>query len=347
MNKIRTMVIAAVMAAAIPGLAVADDSGYYIGGAAGVNIPGDSDIEGSGIDTSADLDLGPVVIGSFGYAYGNGLRAEVEVGHRWNDVDSVGGASASGDVETLTGMINAFYDIDTGTAITPYLGVGVGGARVHVDGTSPVGGSQIDDVDAGFAAQGIIGASYAMTEQLNLTLDYRYLTVPDLSYATLTNRGVDTDYSDHAVMVGLRWEFGGPAKPAPVAAAPKMVEAPPPPPPPPAAPAVPKSYLVFFDFDKSDLTPEAREILRQAADNARVANITRIEATGHADRAGTDKYNLKLSKRRAEAVQAELVRLGLSGQEIGVAWKGETDPLVPTDDGVREPQNRRVEIVFP
>ena len=63
-------------------------------------------------------------------------------------------------------------------------------------------------------------------------------------------------------------------------------------------------------------------------------------------RSGSDKYNLGLSKRRAEAVQQELERQGVGGGDIGIDWKGERDPLVPTPDGVREPQNRRVEIVF-
>jgi outer membrane protein OmpA-like peptidoglycan-associated protein len=71
-----------------------------------------------------------------------------------------------------------------------------------------------------------------------------------------------------------------------------------------------------------------------------------IKATGHADTSGTDRYNVGLSKRRAAAVQAELMRLGLSADEIFINWKGEREPLVETNDGVREPQNRRVEIIL-
>ncbi|MDY0240902.1 MAG: OmpA family protein, partial [Rhodospirillaceae bacterium] len=57
-----------------------------------------------------------------------------------------------------------------------------------------------------------------------------------------------------------------------------------------------------------------------------------------------DAYNMALSLRRANAVKAELVKLGIPANEISVVGKGKADPLVPTADGVREPQNRRVQI---
>ena len=74
--------------------------------------------------------------------------------------------------------------------------------------------------------------------------------------------------------------------------------------------------------------------------------MTRIELAGHADRSGTVRYNQALSLRRAEAVAAELIRLGVPRPRITVQGFGESRALVPTADGVREPQNRRVEIVL-
>ena len=113
-----------------------------------------------------------------------------------------------------------------------------------------------------------------------------------------------------------------------------------------AAPAVEK-FMVFFDFDRSDLTIEAADILKKVADNAKAGKVTSIELTGHADRAGSDAYNMKLSQRRANAVKKQLIRLGLPAAEIDTVAKGERPPLlVQTGDGVREPQNRRVEIVY-
>ncbi len=125
--------------------------------------------------------------------------------------------------------------------------------------------------------------------------------------------------------------------------------APAPTPPPVAqAPAVPiqRNFLVFFEFAKSDVTPEANRVIIQAADSAKAGNVTRINVTGHADRAGSAAYNQALSRRRASAVMDALVRRGISRNQIFVFARGESQPLVATRDGVREAQNRRVEIVL-
>jgi outer membrane protein OmpA-like peptidoglycan-associated protein len=103
---------------------------------------------------------------------------------------------------------------------------------------------------------------------------------------------------------------------------------------------------VFFDWDRADLTDRARQIITEAAGAARRVSSTRIEVAGHADRSGTPQYNQRLSERRAQAVAAELVRQGVARNEIAITAFGESRPLVPTADGVREPQNRRVEIVL-
>jgi outer membrane protein OmpA-like peptidoglycan-associated protein len=103
---------------------------------------------------------------------------------------------------------------------------------------------------------------------------------------------------------------------------------------------------VFFDWDRADLTERARQIIGEAAQNARRTQTTRIEVAGHADRSGTPQYNQRLSQRRADNVAAELVRQGIQRNEIAINAFGESRPLVPTADGVREPQNRRVEIVL-
>jgi outer membrane protein OmpA-like peptidoglycan-associated protein len=118
-------------------------------------------------------------------------------------------------------------------------------------------------------------------------------------------------------------------------------------PPPAVAPApAPKSYLVFFDFNKSDLTPQAVSIVDTAAKNAGPAKVTQLTVTGHTDTVGSDAYNMRLSKRRAESVAAQLEKDGIPSSEIEIVAKGKRDLLVPTKDGVREPQNRRVQIVY-
>jgi outer membrane protein OmpA-like peptidoglycan-associated protein len=132
--------------------------------------------------------------------------------------------------------------------------------------------------------------------------------------------------------VGVRYTFGAPPPALP------------PTPVPVAAPA--RSYLVFFDWDKADLTERARQIIADAAANSTRVQTTRIDVSGHADRTGSAAYNQALSERRARNVANELVRDGVPQNIITVQGFGYTRPLVPTGPGVREPQNRRVEIVM-
>jgi outer membrane protein OmpA-like peptidoglycan-associated protein len=140
--------------------------------------------------------------------------------------------------------------------------------------------------------------------------------------------------------VDVRFDFGpeGASESAAAAYVPPPVVA--------AAPSVPKSYLVFFDFNKSDLTPQAVSIVNQAAANAGPAKVTQLTVTGHTDTVGSDAYNMRLSRRRAESVASELEKDGIPSSEIAIVAKGKRDLLVPTADGVKEPQNRRVQIVY-
>jgi iron complex outermembrane receptor protein len=142
-------------------------------------------------------------------------------------------------------------------------------------------------------------------------------------------------------MFGFRVKYRFGAEPAPEAAPAAYVQ------PPVVAPApAPKSYLVFFDFNKSDLTPQAVGIVDMAARNAGSAKVTQLTVTGHTDTVGSDAYNMRLSRRRAESVAAELEKDGIASSEIEIVAKGKRDLLVPTKDGVKEPQNRRVQIVY-
>ena len=121
---------------------------------------------------------------------------------------------------------------------------------------------------------------------------------------------------------------------------------PPPPPPPPPPVAAPTSFMVFFDWDRSNLSQQAVQTIGQAAAAFKSRGSARITATGHTDTSGPESYNMALSLRRANSVKNELVRQGVPADAIAVVGKGESQPLVATGDGVREPQNRRVEIVM-
>jgi outer membrane protein OmpA-like peptidoglycan-associated protein len=118
---------------------------------------------------------------------------------------------------------------------------------------------------------------------------------------------------------------------------------------PPASPppvAETRTYLVFFDWDRADLTDRARQIVAEAAQASTHVQTTRIDVSGYTDLSGTPAYNQGLSVRRAKSVEAELIRDGVAPGEIDIHGYGESNPLVPTAPGVREPQNRRVEIVL-
>ena len=121
---------------------------------------------------------------------------------------------------------------------------------------------------------------------------------------------------------------------------PTQVAAPPPPPPPAAAP----SYMVFFDWDRSDLSSQAVATIRQASAAWKSGGTPKITAIGHTDTSGPPDYNMALSLRRATTVKNALVREGVPAGSIDTVGKGESELLVQTADGVREPQNRRVEI---
>ncbi len=108
-----------------------------------------------------------------------------------------------------------------------------------------------------------------------------------------------------------------------------------------------QNFMVFFDWDSSRLTDTSIGVVRQAAAAYKSRGTAAITATGNTDTSGPDGYNMALSLRRANVVKDALVREGVPATAITVVGRGETVLLVQTADGVREPQNRRVEIAFP
>ena len=196
-----------------------------------------------------------------------------------------------------------------------------------------------DELDARIDWKDVYGypvdASFFMTNVTNDTHPTGAIDIyPSLGFTSLT-------YNEPRMFgSSLKYRFQGAKAPEETATAyvPPPAQAP--------APAAPHSYLVFFDFNKSELSSAATQIVDQAAKNAAPEHVTRLTVTGHTDTVGSDAYNMRLSRRRAEAVAARLEQDGVSSSEIEIVAKGKRDPLVPTADGVREPQNRRVQIVY-
>ena len=100
----------------------------------------------------------------------------------------------------------------------------------------------------------------------------------------------------------------------------------------------------FFDFDKSNLKPEGRQILDQVAAQANTINLETLIATGHTDSIGTEQYNMGLSQRRANSVKEYLISKGMAADRIYVEGKGETSPVASNATREGRAQNRRVEI---
>jgi hypothetical protein len=326
-------------------------SGLYVGAGAGGNYmqPEKSEFiyhnvppgsPGSVFRQKTQFDFGGVGVGSVGYGFGNGVRLEVEGDYRYNQFRHSGSSNVG--EEKYGGMGNVLFDFDIGSPyIWPYAGVGAG--YMHVDH------GYTNITSNAFAYQGIAGLSFPIPFLVGLsaTLEYRFqaLAGSERSSTVLFYSGSGTQktkyYNDlnHSALLGLRYAFNVPRPPAPPVPASAPVPAAVP------APQAARSYLVFFDWDRADLTDRARQIIAEAASNIAHVQHTRIEVAGHADRTGAAQYNQALSLRRAQKVAAELVRLGVARGDIDIQAFGDTRPLVPTAVGVREPQNRRVEII--
>lgn len=108
----------------------------------------------------------------------------------------------------------------------------------------------------------------------------------------------------------------------------------------------PANYTVYFDFDKSTITPNGQQVIDQVLSEAKTMNAQSVSVTGHTDLAGTADYNMALSLRRADAVRSALIVGGVQADRITVAGRGMSEPAVPTAPGVREAKNRRVEIIL-
>jgi len=353
--KMKHLLLSASLIALAPFAAQAQSKasdGVYVSLGAGWNKVLDADLKTGGLSGKSTFEDGYAIIGAVGYGWGNGFRTEFEGGYRNNDQKSatLGGVrfANKGSYSALTGMANVIYDLNLG-GFTPYVGAGVGVARVGLNTASTRG--QIDDYDMQFAYQGIAGVAFGLTENIKLDLGYRYINTLKPSFMAgnsttgPTGNTIRSEYGAHTVLLSIRYEFGAPPPPPPVVT-PAAAPPPPPPPPPPPAPSLQRAFIVFFDFDRSDITPEAARIIKQAAETAKRGNVPRIMVTGHTDLSGSVAYNQRLSERRAEAVRQALVREGITAGGISTVGRGKTQPLVPTADGVREPQNRRAEIVL-
>jgi outer membrane protein OmpA-like peptidoglycan-associated protein len=111
-------------------------------------------------------------------------------------------------------------------------------------------------------------------------------------------------------------------------------------------PAAPTEFMVFFDWGKPEVRGDDGATLDKAAEAWRARPGARLSLAGHTDRSGDPGTNRRAGLARAATVRSELEKRGIPGNALRIASFGEDRPLVPTEDGVREVQNRRVVIAF-
>jgi outer membrane protein OmpA-like peptidoglycan-associated protein len=143
------------------------------------------------------------------------------------------------------------------------------------------------------------------------------------------------DLHKHTVTLGLRYGYDDPPPPP---------TPPTPPTPPPVQPPQAKQFIIYFGFNKCNITAEADAVLSEAAAAAKSMGSASVRIVGHTDSVGSAEYNQKLSECRANAAKANLVGKGVSEGAISTSGKGESELTVATGDGVKEPQNRRVSV---
>jgi outer membrane protein OmpA-like peptidoglycan-associated protein len=321
-----------------------------------------------GTDTiSADMDKGFDFGGLVGYDFG-AFRLEAESSYRDADISSLttgpsgvpdginvgnsgsGTFTADGSVNALSFMMNALFDFGDDDGLQGFVGGGLGVARVDADATiSTSSPGAFNDSDTGLAYQALAGVRAPLSDSWDVGLRYRFFTAPNVGLVDTLGRDLDSQFRSHSILGTLTYNFGGEAPPPPPA---PVVAAPPPPPPPvvaappPPPPCNKGPYIVFFGWDQSDITPEAATILDNAVSAYRNCGTASVMLAGYTDTSGTKTYNVGLSNRRAASVQSYMVGRGIGASSISTEGFGETNLRVPTADGVRELQNRRVEVTY-
>lgn len=181
----------------------------YFGIQAGLAAVPDSDTQVSGFipsETSYDPGLGlGVMLGT----KVDSFRLEGELTYRSNDTDTLsdvtGSIPVSGEVTSTTLMFNGYYDIKSASPVAPYLGLGLGISKISADTQSLIG--DVDDSDVVAAFQFVAGIGITVNPRVTFDVSYRYLVTQDPSFSTNFGDTIETEYSSHNLMVGMRFGF--------------------------------------------------------------------------------------------------------------------------------------------
>ena len=327
----------ALASTALASPALAKEGQWYIGVDAGAMIVDSASVDGTDISVDHDegYDFGAVVGHDFG-----AFRLETEVAYKQANLEAINfGATevaANGEGNFLSFMLNGLFDFGKDDGLQGFFGGGVGIARSELKNGLIAQGNAAglyDDSDTGIAWQLLAGVRAPLTDRWDVGLKYRYFNAPGINIVARDGTGLETDVSTHSLLGTLTYNFG--EEPAP-----------PPPPPPPAPVCNTGPYIVFFNWDESDITPEAATVLDNAVTAYADCGTASVMLAGHTDRSGTTTYNMGLAERRNSSVRDYLNGRGIPDDRIGSEAFGESQPRVATEDGVRELQNRRVEVTY-
>jgi outer membrane protein OmpA-like peptidoglycan-associated protein len=321
-----------------------------------------------------------------GYAFQFGLRPELELDWRRNDYRSmtlIDGSPADyihGYENTDTAMGNLWFDFFKSRSFHPYLGGGVGGARIAIRNAGygfsgsvlgiPTAARDVElrnwfDVVLAYQYGG--GINFDINDHWNASVDYRHLDSSRGDFNLLADAPdthIETRVHSNSYMFSIRYSFAAPEQPAPPPPEPPVQvvptqEEPPPPPPPPCQPPAPGQPInlegckvgdtivlrgVNFEFDKATLTVNAKTLLDQVADALLARPDIKVEIDGHTDSKGSDAYNQKLSQRRAESVKQYLVGRGIDAGRMTTQGFGESKPVADNSTAEGRELNRRVEL---
>ncbi|MGB3754242.1 MAG: OmpA family protein [Parerythrobacter sp.] len=272
------------------------------------------------------------------------------------------------EVDALSFMLNGLFDFGPDDGLQAFAGAGIGVARTQYE--IPTG---FDDSNTGLAWQILAGVRAPITENIDAGLRYRMFTAEDIDFVDVAGRDNEAKLRSHSLMGTFTLNFGGPDPIAtqtcydgsviPVTEA--CPARPTPPPavqnktcadgsvipvtatcPAPAAVCRQGPYIVFFEWDQSDITAEAAGILNNAVSAYSSCGTAAVMLAGHTDTSGSRAYNDGLAQRRNASVRSYLAGRGIPDTRISSEAFGESQLRVPTADGVRELQNRRVEVSY-
>ena len=294
-------------------------------------------------------------------------------------------ANVGGGSSALSFMINGMLDFGDDDGISGFVGGGVGMARVKANNMRQFSNVTpfLDDSDSKMAWQVFAGVRQAISDNIDVTVKYRFFNVDDIRMTAFNGNEAELRFRSHSLLGGLTFRFGGSTvrtkvcKPGGQRIAvdatcptdtrceqggpmdtmdlncPDMKRCKPGDPVVPLDAACPRDevlvvgpFIVFFDWDRSNLSREAMDILDNAAAQYDRTGSAKVSIDGHADTSGPTTYNDALSQDRIVAVRSYLLGKGIPEAVMATMPYGESCPWVDSGDGVREPQNRRVEIYY-